>query len=129
MSYDLMVFDIQSAPKSREDFMEWYDEQTEWEEEHGYDDPIVSTENLKNFFLEIINKYPAMNVPYASDDYDDPKVTDYSVGKEVIYCAFSWSESENAYACLKELAKKHALGFFDVSSEVGEIWLINEKMS
>lgn len=39
MSYDLMVFKKEAAPKYRTDFMKWYDHQTTWTENHGYDDP------------------------------------------------------------------------------------------
>jgi len=30
MSYDLMVFEKNDAPKNKKDFMEWYHKQTEW---------------------------------------------------------------------------------------------------
>ena len=29
MSYDLMVFEITKAPKTKKEFMDWYDRQTE----------------------------------------------------------------------------------------------------
>jgi hypothetical protein len=34
MSYDLMVFDPAAAPRERDDFLRWYDAQTEWTEGH-----------------------------------------------------------------------------------------------
>jgi len=43
MSYDLMVFDPTVAPRACKDFMAWYKQQTQWSEDHGYDDPKVST--------------------------------------------------------------------------------------
>jgi hypothetical protein len=125
MSYDLMVFNPNKAPKSKSEFMNWYENQTEWEEEHDYDDPKVSSEELKNWFLEMIKEFPAMNGPFASDDVDDPKVTDYSVGMDVIYAAFAWSEAENAYPKMVELAEKHKVGFFDASGS-GDILIPNE---
>lgn len=39
MSYDLMVFRQESAPKNEKAFMDWYNRQTEWTENHSYDDP------------------------------------------------------------------------------------------
>ena len=42
MSYDLMAFEISKAPKDREEFFKWYDKQTEWEEDHDYEDINVS---------------------------------------------------------------------------------------
>jgi hypothetical protein len=30
MSYDLMVFEPAGAPRTKEEFMAWYEEQTKW---------------------------------------------------------------------------------------------------
>ena len=117
-----MVFEPSSAPLDRDAFMEWYRQQTEWTESHGYDDPKVSSPGLRAWFLEIIEVYPAMNGPYASEGLDESKITDYSVGREVVYAAFSWSEAEEAFRTAFSLAKKHRVGFFDVSSEQGAVW-------
>lgn len=121
MSYDLMVFRKEAAPKTRTDFMKWYENQTEWAEEHGYDDPANTSPELRNWFMEIIQTFPAMNGPYASDDDDNKYVSDYSIGKDVIYVAFAWSLAEQAYKTMLELAEKHGVGFFDVSSDNGDI--------
>lgn len=126
MSYDLMVFRPSSAPKKRESFMDWYSKQTEWKEDHNYDDPKVSSEKMRNWFLDMIKTFPAMNGPYAIDDIDNPKVTDYSIGRDVIYVAFAWSEAENAYPKMLELAEKHKVGFFDVSANNGNIYIPDE---
>jgi len=121
MSYDLMVFRKEAAPKTRTDFMKWYEDQTEWTEEHSYDDPANTSPELRNWFMEIIQTFPAMNGSFASDDDDNPNVSDYSVGKDVIYVAFAWSLAEQAYNKMLELAEKHGVGFFDVSSDNGDI--------
>ena len=121
MSYDLMVFEPSAAPRARKDFMAWYKQQTQWSEPHGYNDPSVSTAPLREWFMEMISAFPAMNGPYASDDIDDPNVTDYSIGNHVIYAAFAWSRAEPAYQSMVALAKKHGVGFFDVSASEGAI--------
>jgi hypothetical protein len=126
MSYDLMVFDPETPPSDRQGFMKWYEQQVQWSEGHTYDDPKVSTAELRAWFLEMIGRYPAMNGPYASDDVDDPKVTDYSVGKHAIYAAFAWSEAESAFRTMFELAEKHRVGFFDVSAVDGAVWIPGE---
>ncbi len=123
MSYDLMVFDPAPAPRERAAFMTWFEAQTRWEEDHGYDDPKVSSPALGAWFLEMVERYPAMNGPYAGDDVDDPRVTDYSIGREVIYAAFAWSESSTAGETVLALAEKHGVGFFDVSAEDGGVWV------
>jgi hypothetical protein len=120
-----MVFAVEAAPSEREAFLEWYDGQTEWEEDHGYDDPAVSEANLQSWFKEMIESYPAMNGPYSSEDLpeDDAVVTDYSIGRSVIYAAFAWSKAEEAYEAVFRLAGKHGVGFFDASSDEAAVWV------
>ncbi|WP_396270285.1 hypothetical protein [Ideonella sp.] len=129
MSYDLMVFALEQAPKEREGFLEWYDEQSEWEEEHSYDNPEVSTPALRAWFMEMIQSYPAMNGPFSSVSLpaDESTVTDYSVGQSVIYAAFAWSKAEQAYDAMFKLAAKHGVGFFNASSDNAEVWLPDGK--
>ena len=104
MSYDLMVFEKIKAPKTRKEFLAWYETQTEWGEDHDYQTISVSFPALQNWFLEMKDTFPPMNGEYApdfellSENEDlDSHVTDYSIGKEVIYAAFSWSVAEEAY--------------------------------
>ncbi|MGN6268608.1 MAG: hypothetical protein ACTHM0_01790 [Sphingomonas sp.] len=120
MSYDLMVFDPEEAPHDRAAFLEWYKQTTEWSEGHSYDDPNNTTLGLRNWFDDIRRTYPPMNGPLATDDYDNLKVTDYSIGHHAIYAAFAWSEAEEAYPVVRELTVKHAVGFYDVSGDEGD---------
>ena len=122
MSYDLMVFEKESAPKNRKDFMDWCSKQTEWSENQNYDDPKASSPKLHSWFVEMIKTFPAMNGPFANDDYDNNNVSDYSIGNDVIYVAFAWSVAEQAYKTMTELAKKIGVGFWDVSSDNGGIF-------
>jgi hypothetical protein len=123
MSYDLMVFRKEAAPKTRTEFMKWYQNQTEWIEEHGYDDPANTSVELNGWFMEMIQTFPAMNGPFAIEDEDEDNdmVTGYTIGKDVIYTDFRWSVAEQAYNKMLEVAKKHGVGFFDVSSDNGDI--------
>ncbi len=122
MSYDLMVFDPKALPPDREGFMDWYWKQMDYPEGHNYDDPEICSPELRSWFLEMILEYPAMNGPYASDDIDNPKLTQYSIGSTLIYACFGWPEAEQAYGAVFELAKKHRLGFFNVSAINGQVW-------
>ena len=125
MSYDLLVFDAKVAPLLRDEFLEWYDVETEWEDEEGYDDPQRCTPELRAWFLEMIQKYPAMNGPLAPEDIpeDDSVVSDYSLGRHAIYIAFSWSKAEQAFEDTKAMAAKHGVGFFNVSSDTSDVWM------
>jgi hypothetical protein len=127
MSYYLMVFDPEKAPKGREDFLAWFHEQTAWKESHDYNEPVALAPILRPYFDELIRDFPPMNGSYSSKDVDDPRVTDYSIGSSIIYGAFAWSVSVEAHDHIRYLAEKHTVGFFDVSTENGEIWFPPKK--
>lgn len=120
MSYDLMVFEPTAAPRERAAFMAWYQAQVEWSEDHTYDDPAVSSPALQRWFDEMIEHFPPLNGPKSDPDLDTPQVTDHCVGRVVIYSAFGWSQAAAAHARMRELAIKHAVGFYDVSGDDGE---------
>lgn len=120
-----MVFDPAAAPRDRTAFLTWFEQQTEWSEGHSYDDPAVTSENLATWYAAMRRAFPNMIGPDAYDidaDDENPRVTDYSIGKSVIYAAFAWSQTEAAYAVMRRLAAEHRVGFFNVSATEGEIW-------
>lgn len=123
MSYDLMAFDPKAAPFDRVAFLEWYQQQTNWTPGRKYEDPSSSSPALREWFLEMIKQYPPMNGPFSpkDSDVDDSKLTDYSVSDSVIYAAFAWSEAQTVRTIMLDLAKKHGVGFFDVSAENGAV--------
>ena len=122
MSYDLMVFQKDAAPLRKKEFMAWYENQTEWTEDHSYDDPANTSIELRNWYVEMQENFPDLNGPNANDDTENPNETDYSIGKNIIYAAFRWSQAGPAYQKTIELAAKHKAGFFDASG-TGDIWL------
>lgn len=125
MSYDLMVFERTKAPQKRKEFLVWYDKETEWSEEHDYDDPAVTSPALRNWYEEMIKTFPNMDSPDAEVEDDDAEahLTEYSIGHNIIYAAFAWSVVEEAYEKVKALAQKHGVGFYDVSNDDGDIIL------
>jgi hypothetical protein len=123
MSYDLMVFAPDACPaKKREPFLDWYDEQSEWGEGHSYDDPAVSTPALRDFYNALVTEFPAIET-----DEEEGTGTDYTIGKSLIYITFAWDKVDEAHAAVFRLAGQHALGFFDVSSDLAETWLPDGK--
>jgi hypothetical protein len=75
----------------------------------------------------MIEHFPAMNGAHAKeDDGDDASVTDYSVGRTLIYAAFAWSKEDAALKTTFRLAEKHRVGFYHVSSGGGEVYLPDE---
>jgi hypothetical protein len=123
MSYDLMVFDPASVPCSRRGFLKWYDgQQAANEDLPPSDDPKSLTPPLQTWFAEMIQTFPPLNGPLSTGDVENPKVTDYGLGRTYVYACFGWSEAEAAFRHVKKLAEKHRVGFFNVSSEEGDVW-------
>ena len=116
-----MVFAPDAAPaKKRGPFLDWYDQQAEWDEGHGYDDAAVCSPALRAFHAELVQAFPAQTE-------DDGPGTDYTIGKAVIYMTFEWDNVDAAHEAVFQLAAKHSLGFFDVSSDLAETWLPDAK--
>ena len=123
MSYDLAVFDPDAAPRSRVEFRTWFHEQTQWGESHGYNDPGIPVPALRNWFQEMIVTFPPMNGPLRSSNPDDPRVTDFSLGRNIIYGAFAGSVAAVAYQRAFELAQKHRVGFYNPSDVPSDVWI------
>lgn len=125
MSYDLMVFDPASAPRKRGAFLEWYEQQLNGDEEtSSANDPKSLTPALQAWFAEMIETFPPLNGPLAKDEnIDNPKTTDYGLGRTYAYACFAWSQAEAAYKHTVRLAEKHRVGFFNVSSNKGDVWI------
>ena len=126
MSYDLMAFETSKAPQERAAFMKWYEQQVQWSEDHAYNDPSVLSEALQRFYSELSEQFPNLNVEdeifeAMEEAGTDNRLTDYSLGTSVIYAAFAYSLADEAYTAMRELAIKHKVGFFDVSSNEGDI--------
>ncbi len=127
MSYDLMVFNHKIAPANEEDFFTWYDEQTEWGEDHKYDNPAITTSELESWYNEMNHYFKPLNDTTSSSKKNKYEA-DYCIGYNFIYVSFSWSHSKTAYKKMKELAEKHQLGFFDISGNE-DILIPNENGS
>ena len=126
MSFDLLVFEKEHAPINREPFLEWYIEQMDWDEDHAYDDPAVATRSLQAWLFEMITAFPATNGA-LSQNGNLSMSGDYSIGRSIIFASFAWSMADRAYETAFQLAAKHGVGFFNVSSDQGEVWLPDQK--
>lgn len=122
MSYDILAFD--PAAVADADFPAWWREQSEWPEAHSYDDPEVTTPNLRAFYNELIRTFPPMNGPGAVTDDEllrDPglesRMTDYSIGAALVYGAFAWSQARTGQATFTALAAKHGVAVALVSDQ------------
>lgn len=118
MSYDLMLFLPKAAPQREADFFDWFDEQTEWEEDHDYQSDSVSAPALRACFGELSAQFPVLGKKRQSD-----LEAEYSFGSVIILAAFSFKQQQAALDLAKRLAGKHQLGLFEASSDDGWIWV------
>lgn len=122
MSYDLVVFSPDAAPAKRPAFLDWYEAQTDWPEDHDYDDPAVATPALQAFYADLTATFP------PSPDEATDAGTEYTIGSTLIYMTFNdWDKIDEAHGAVSALAARHELGFFDVSSDLAEAWLPDRK--
>ena len=123
MSFDLMVFAPEAAPSKRAAFLDWYEQQTAWGDDEAHDNPALSTPALQAFFAGLASEFPP-----APDDSDEETGTEYSIGPGLIYMSFlDWDKIDRAHEAVFRLAARHGLGFFDVSSDLAEVWLPDSK--
>lgn len=119
MSYDVLVLDKHKRFKTGDEFLKWYDQVTEWQEDIDYNDYRHATPSLQSWFLEMKDIARPMNGEFAppDDEFDsgDYKEADYSIARECIYAAFAWSDAERVCPLIKELAKKHDVAYYAVS--------------
>ncbi|GAA4770744.1 hypothetical protein GCM10023219_16800 [Stakelama sediminis] len=121
MSYDLVVFDPDVAPRERGAFNAWFAAQLEWAEDRDYSDPAGTHANLLRFYQEMRKHYPAMNGPDATQDDDEiDRSADYCIGMSFIYATFPWSLAEDIYPVFRNLSVECGVGFYDVSGDEGD---------
>jgi hypothetical protein len=72
----------------------------------------------------MIETFPPLNGPLAKDEnIDNPKTTDYGLNRTYVYACFAWSQADAAHKQTVQLAEKHRVGFFNVSSDEGDVWV------
>jgi hypothetical protein len=126
MSYDLAVFDPSGAPRDPAEFGDWL-----YSEENAsadvFNDPSGTTDELRAFYLAMVQKFP----DYNDDSFDPDTATDYATGYEIgsksIVMEFRWTKAEEAYEAVRLLAVEHRVGFFDQSGD-GSIHFPGEEL-
>jgi hypothetical protein len=105
-------------------FQAWWDQQSQWAEGHTYDNAAVTTPALRAFYTELIREFPPMNGPDAPSDEqidNDPdleaRLTDYSIGTDLVYAAFSWGQENVARDVFRRVASSHGIAIAMVSDD------------
>ncbi|MEM7666620.1 MAG: hypothetical protein AAF250_12250 [Pseudomonadota bacterium] len=129
MSYDLLAFAPNVAPRDRTAFKDWWGVQSQWAEDHGYDDPSVTTNELRRWYEEMTKHFPDIRALSDDDDVGE-KTSDYSIGKSVVYVGFPWTAADQAYDEFRRLAVEFRVGFYEVSADPGseELFFPGDKL-
>ena len=120
MSYDLVVFETSKAPTVHAEFLKWLSTQTRWGEKRDYYSIAGTQPRLVAWFMDIKERFPPLNGEYSLSDEEafasietEKRLTDYSIGSDIIYAAVGWSVAEEADKLMAQLAKRHAVGFYN----------------
>ena len=122
MSYDILIFEPDAV--TDEDFPQWWEQVSRWEEPRDYDTTEGSTPAIRAFYRDLIRAFPPFNGPDAlSDDEVDARlaqglpVADYTIGEDLVYVGVSWSAANALVTTVSELAWTHRLAVAYVSDD------------
>ena len=122
MSYDILIFE--PGVVTDEDFPQWWDRVSRWEEPHRYDCIERATSAIWSFYRDLVRTFPPFNGPDAlSDDEVDARlaqglpVADYTIGEDLVYIGVGWSAADVLMVAVSELAWTHRLAVAYVSDD------------
>ena len=117
MSYDIMIIDRHPRFKDSKEFLEWFDDVTQWKENIDYDDCEHATPSLKEWFMKMKDIVRPMNGKYALSDEEIDRCldADYAIAREGIMMAMGYSEADKICEIAFKLAKEYGLSYFDIS--------------
>ena len=117
MSYDIMIIDRHPRFKDSKEFLEWYDDVTQWKENIDYDDCEHATPHLKEWFMKMKDIVKPMNGKYALsvEEINRCLDADYAIAREGIMMAMGYSEADKICEIAFKLAKEYGLSYFDIS--------------
>ena len=117
MSYDIMIIDRHPRFKDSKEFLEWYDDVTEWKEDLDYNDCEHATPRLKEWFMKMKDIVKPINGKYALSDEEINRCldADYAIAREGIMMAMGYSEADKICEIAFKLAKECGLSYYDIS--------------
>ncbi|WP_433947561.1 hypothetical protein [Brevundimonas diminuta] len=124
MSYDLLVFEPAAVPVERAAFQAWYDAFMRWDGAWDYNDPAVCSPALQRWEAGVRRRFWALNGPHASRTgpwFRPSNSADITCAPSAIYAGFAWSRADVAQELALTLAKRHGVGFYNVSGD-GSVW-------
>ena len=122
MSYDILIFDPDAV--TDEDFPQWWDRVSQWEEPHHYDSIERATPAIRSFYRDLIRAFPPFNGPDALSEEELEEreaeglpVADYTIGADYIYIGVGWSDADALVKIVGQMAWTHRLAVAYVSDD------------
>ena len=122
MSYDILIFEPDVV--TDEDFPQWWEQVSRWEEPRDYDTTEGSTPAIRAFYRDLIRAFPPFNGPDALSDaeLEDREaeglpVADYTIGADYIYIGVGWSDANALVKIVGQMAWTQRLAVAYVSED------------
>ena len=122
MSYDILIFEPDAV--TDEDFPQWWEQVSRWEELRDYDTTEGSTPAIRAFYRDLIRAFPPFNGPDALSDAEledrEAKglpVADYTIGADYIYIGVGWSDANALVKIVGQMAWTQRLAVAYVSED------------
>ena len=122
MSYDILIFE--SDVVADEDFPQWWEQVSRWEEPRDYDTTEGSTPAIRAFYRDLIRAFPPFNGPDALSDAELEEreeqglpVADYTIGADYIYIGVGWSDANALVKIVGQMAWTQRLAVAYVSED------------
>ena len=120
MSYDILIFEPDVV--TDEDFPQWWDRVSQWEEPRHYDSIERATPAIRSFYRGLVRTFPPFNGPDALSEEELEEreaeglpVADYTIGADYIYIGVGWSEADALVKIVGQMAWTHLLAVAYVS--------------
>ena len=122
MGYDILIFEPGAV--ADEDFPQWWDRGSRWEEPHHYDSIERATPAIRSIYRDLIRIFPPFNGPDALNDAEledrEAKglpVADYTIGADYIYISVGWSDANALVKIVGQMAWTQRLAVAYVSED------------
>ena len=122
MSYDILIFEPDVV--TDEDFPQWWEQVSRWEEPRDYDTTEGSTPAIRAFYRDLIRAFPPFNGPDALSDAELEEreeqglpVADYTIGADYIYIGVGWSDANALVKIVGQMAWTQLLAVASVSED------------
>ena len=122
MSYDILIFEPDAV--TDEDFPQWWEQVSRWEEPRDYDTTEGSTPAIRAFYRDLIRAFPPFNGPDALSDAELEEreeqglpVADYTIGADYIYIGVGWSDASALVKIVGQMAWTQRLAVAYVSED------------